>query len=122
MSNGGYAVETVERSSAKKSMRIRLKAAIRRWLQEDDRSNHLIEPVAVSSQSEGFQKDFTGWTIRIHKAQNGHIIEAWRRDDGNYINKHPGRSHSDHEMILVTNEEDVLQELPHVLTSLMMRG
>lgn len=77
-------------------------------------------PVAVSSIEGGsanFARDFNGWTIRIHKANNGHIIEAWKAEDHRTVN-----ARREHEMFLLNSNDDVLAELPHILTNLMLKG
>ena len=121
MSN--YGVSTVN-EAMKESNRNKpsLRQRIGRWLLKEKQREDLdqLHPVAVSSSDSAFSKDFAGWHIRIHKATNGHIVEAWRNNDHSYQTN--GRRDREHEMFLVTNEEDVLQELPQILTNIMIRG
>lgn len=122
MSNNGPYTIFSEASKEPGHDKISLRQRIGRWLLKDKNRESLDQlhpsPVTISSDTP-FSKDFSGWHIRIHKATNGHIVEAWRSNDGSY---QTNRRDREHEMFLVSNEEDVLQELPHILTNLMLRG
>ena len=121
-SNGPFTISESKEAGnhvRKKSLRQR----IGQWLLKDKQRENLdqLHPVAVSSSDSAFSKEFAGWHIRIHKATNGHIVEAWRNNEHAY-HQTGSRRERDHEMFLVTNEEDLLQELPHILTNIMIRG
>lgn len=98
---------------------------MKEWLRRKLRNflngeNHLelIAPTVSPSQSK-FNGDFDGWNFRMHRANGGHIIEAWRYNSR--INKHTGSSDNDHELFIINSDEDIHKELPHILTQLALR-
>lgn len=121
MSNGGpYTVSEAMKESDRNKPSLRQR--IGRWLLKEKNYDNLdqLHPVAISSSDGAFNKDFAGWHIRIHKATNGHIVEAWRNNESSYPTN--GRREREHEMFLVSNNDDLLQELPNILTNIMLKG
>jgi len=96
-----------------KSMKERLRRWLRNFLYNDDNT-----PVVAPGNSK-FNGEFDGWNFRMHRANGGHVIEAWRYN--HRINKHTGSSENDHELFLITSDEDIHKELPHILTQLALR-
>lgn len=118
-SNGPYTISGASKEVG--NHKISLRQRLGRWLLKDKNREHLdqLHPVAVSS-SDTFSHDFAGWYIRIHKATNGHIVEVWRNNESSYPTN--GRREREHEMFLVSNNDDLLQELPNILTNIMLKG
>ena len=113
MSNSGYAVIETTTIKRKTSMKERLRRWARNFLYADESTP------AVVAHSSKFNGDFDGWNFRMHRANGGHIIEAWRYN--HRINKHTGSSENDHELFIISSEEDIHKELPHILTQLALR-
>ena len=66
-----------------------------------------------------FNKSFEGWNIRLHRANGGHIVEAWKNEDGPV---HSSSYRPEHEMFMVTENEDMGASLNDILVQLMLRG
>lgn len=66
-----------------------------------------------------FNKNFDGWTIRLHKAVGGHIIEAWKNESDRAI---PQNYRQPHELFMVRDDEDLGSSINDVLIQLMLRG
>ena len=94
-----------------------MKERLRRWLRNFLYNDENIPAVAPSNSK--FNGEFDGWNFRMHRANGGHVIEAWRYN--HRINKHTGSSENDHELFLITSDEDIHKELPHILTQLALR-
>lgn len=94
-----------------------MKERLRRWLRNFLYNDENIPTVAPSNSK--FNGEFDGWNFRMHRANGGHVIEAWRYN--HRINKHTGSSENDHELFLITSDEDIHKELPHILTQLALR-
>ncbi len=104
-----------EDTSLKKKRRS-FKQWLRDYLREDD---HVVvaEPMhAVSTDM--FNKSFEGWQIRLHKANSGHIVEAWKNEDtGPTMNyRRP------HELFFVSDSSDMGASINDILVQLMLRG
>ena len=116
VSSGVYPSEDYRRKDPSQS-KLSLRQRLGHWLLKSKKEkNYNDMPVAVSD-SANFATDFNGWTIRIHKANNGHIVEAWKAEDHRTLN-----TRREHEMFLLSNNDDVLAELPHILTNIMLKG
>lgn len=71
-------------------------------------------------QTDRFNKSFEGWNIRLHKANNGHIVEAWKNEDnGPVISSNYRRPH---ELFMVRDDQDMGTALNDILVQLMLRG
>lgn len=120
MSNIGYAYKSgIEKSNPRRRRR-----SFRQWLKNyiipDDEGNVITSVVAAGDQHRGFNKSFDGWNIRLHKANGGHIVEAWKSDDGP---RQTGYGHKpDHELFMVKDEDDMSTALNDILVQLMLRG
>lgn len=75
----------------------------------------------VSSSTDPFNKSFEGWHIRLHKANGGHIVEAWKNEDQIY-NSSSGSSRRLHELFMVQDDEDLGAKINDILVQLMLRG
>ena len=116
VSSGVYPSEDYRRKDPSQS-KLSLRQRLGHWLLKSKKEkNYNDMPVAVSD-SANFATDFNGWTIRIHKANNGHIVEAWKAEDHRTL-----ITRREHEMFLLSNNDDVLAELPHILTNIMLKG
>lgn len=109
-----YTTEDVSLKQKRRSF----KQWLRDYLREDD---HLVvaEPMPTTVGSNGFNKSFEGWNIRLHRANGGHIIEAWKNVDS------PIQSSSyrpEHELFMVSDSEDMGARINDILVQLMLRG
>lgn len=66
----------------------------------------------------GFQRDFSGWNMKLHRASNGHIIEMWKNwtEIGNYSGSNP----PPHKFVLVKDDEDVLSMIPETIVACVL--
>lgn len=98
---------------------------LRQWLYDYVNSAYVsvqAEPTPDNHhyQSDGFNKSFEGWNIRLHKANNGHIVEAWKNEDtGPTIGSSYRRPH---ELFMVRDDQDMGTALNDILVQLMLRG
>lgn len=77
-------------------------------------------PVAESYQTDRFNKSFEGWQIRLHRANNGHIVEAWKNEDsGPAISSNYRRPH---ELFMVRDDQEMGAAINDILVQLMLRG
>lgn len=99
------------------------KRSFRRWLRNYISYNNepIAEVVSASSISSDnkFNKSFEGWTIRLHRANGGHIVEAWKNEDPHAISQNYKR---EHELFMVHENEDMGTRLNDILIQLMLRG
>jgi hypothetical protein len=116
MSSGQVYVTSEYSVQRNKSMKERLRRWLRNFLYNDE--NVPLAPTVAPGNSK-FNGEFDGWNFRMHRANGGHVIEAWRYN--HRINKHTGSSDNDHELFLITSDEDIHKELPHILTQLALR-
>ena len=73
-----------------------------------------------SSSTYPFNNSFDGWTIRMHKANGGHIVEAWKNEDsGRAI---PSNYRAPHELFMVLDDEDIANRLNDILVQLALRN
>lgn len=124
MSNRKFNSYTIG-ADASQDFRIKPKRrSFRKWLKDyilNDKENNPI-PEAISSsvaQSEGFNKQFEGWNLRLHRANGGHIVEAWKNDDMHVVSTSHRRPH---ELFMVMDNEDMGVRLSDILVQLMLRG
>jgi hypothetical protein len=94
----------------------------KQWLrdylkEENDQPFPTIEPAV--SHNVNFNKSFEGWNIRLHRANSGHIVEAWKNEDGPV---HQGSYKPQHELFMVQDTEDMGLRLNDILVQLMLRG
>lgn len=121
MSNYGQAYENGSRDGRPQKKRWTLRKWLRDYIKDTDEGNIMVSvsegPRDISNPS--FNKRFDGWNIRLHRANGGYIIEAWKNDDDRMISKN---SRPDHEFFLVREDEDMGQAINDTLIQLMLRG
>jgi len=119
MSNGYIETSYKEGRDTPRRKRRSLRQWLRNYINHDADAN-IPTAVLSSDQHRGFNKSFEGWNIRLHKAHGGHIVEAWRSEDGP---RQTGYGHRpDHEMFMVRDEDDMSTALNDILVQLMLRG
>lgn len=106
----------------------RKRRSFKEWLR--DKLNQRIEKnfkknypsTAIESISSGdkFSKNFEGWNIRLHRANGGHIVEAWKYEE-NILTVRGGVQKS-HELFMVLEGDDMGEQLNSILVQLMLRG
>jgi hypothetical protein len=104
------------------SSRRKRKGFIKQWLRNYLREEpEYGEPIAtMDHRTEPFNKSFEGWNIRLHKANGGHIIEAWKNEDsGPTIHSNYRRPH---ELFMVRDDQEMGAAINDVLIQLMLRG
>lgn len=99
-----------------KQPRRSLKQWLRDYLREEDNRISIAEPTPTSPQ---FAKSFEGWNIRLHRANGGHIVEAWKNEDGPI---HASSYRPSHELFMVSDNEDMGARLNDILVQIMLRG
>jgi hypothetical protein len=108
-----YPTESISLKQKRRSF----KQWLRDYLKEDD---HVIVADAIPSTvgTDVFNKSFEGWQIRLHKANGGHIVEAWKNEDtGPTMNyRRP------HELFFVNDSSDMGASINDILVQLMLRG
>lgn len=67
-----------------------------------------------------FNNNFEGWQIRMHKAHEGHVVEAWRSVDTPY-NTNIGKTDHQHILFLVNSSEDMGKRLNDIMVELALR-
>ena len=109
----------VEEGREKKKRRS-FKQWLRDYLKEDDfRIVADAMPSTASGVQVGFNKSFEGWNIRLHRANGGHIVEAWKSEEGPYNSSSHRPSH---ELFMVSDTEDMGARINDILVQLMLRG
>ena len=119
MSSNKYSKYTISSSNIKPRHR-----SFRKWVKDyilkDEENNPIPEgAISGSGMSEGFNKQFEGWNLRLHRANGGHIVEAWKNDDMHVVSSNSRRSH---ELFMVMDSEDMGTRLNDILVQLMLRG
>ena len=115
MSNKHYTIPSTDlhQYHHKKSLKERIKSYLNKNINGP-------APVLTSEpQRDGFNKQFEGWNLRLHRANNGHIIEAWKNDHDRPV---PHNHKPSHELFMVPEDEDMGKALNDVLIQLMLRG
>lgn len=105
---------------SEKKKRRTFKQWLRDYLKEEpsEHSYKIAEPVPTNIGHSGFNKSFEGWNVRLHRANGGHIIEAWKVEDGpQHHNYKP-----EHELFMVPDTEEMGECLNKILVQLMLRG
>lgn len=109
----------VEKEPSEKRKRRSFKQWLRDYLKED---NFTVVadtiPGSLAGSHIGFNKSFEGWTIRLHRANGGHIVEAWKSDEG----PQPHNYRAPHELFMVNESDDMGARLNDILVQLMLRG
>lgn len=101
-----------------------LRRKIKNWLEADSNRPMLVamsenSPNTVSSM-DTFRGEFHGWQFRMHRAQGGTIVEAWRYPKNNNYKSVSG-DNMEHELFIINSTEDFNTELPHILTQLALK-
>jgi hypothetical protein len=117
-SPGANAPTWAKDSDNEKPKRRSFKQWLRDYLKEEPEKIYAVAD-SISQSHISFAKSFEGWNIRLHRANGGHIVEAWKNEDGpisssNY--KQP------HELFMVQDSEDMGERLNSILVQLMLRG
>lgn len=104
-----------------KAFRRSIKKYIRNLLNED----HAVPSAdTIPGKSSKLNHSFDGWTIRLHRAHTGHIIEAWRNDSSStsvgYANK--SNYNDENELFIISDSEDMAKVLPDIFTQLMLKS
>jgi hypothetical protein len=102
-----------------KPKRRSFKQWLRDYLKEEPEIGYAIEAVPSTQGTSGFNKSFEGWNIRLHRANGGHIVEAWKNIDSPV---HSSSYRPDHELFMVTDSEDMGTRINDILVQLMLRG
>jgi hypothetical protein len=100
----------------KRKNRRSLKQWLRDYLKEEPEKVYPAEAIPQSHVS--FAKSFEGWNIRLHRANGGHIVEAWKNEDGPMSSNYK----PPHELFMVQDSEDMGERLNSILVQLMLRG
>lgn len=124
MSNRKFSSYTIGSSDPRDVLFKPKRRSFRKWIKDyilrDDENNPIPEAVPSSvAQSDGFNKQFEGWNIRLHRANGGHIVEAWKNDDMHVVSSSSRRPH---ELFMVMDNEDMGTRLNDILVQLMLRG
>ena len=121
MSNYGMAEPSFERDTTRKrrSFKEWLRDKLNRRIEKDNKRNYAptSEPILSSDK---FSKNFEGWNIRLHRANGGHIVEAWKYEE-NLVTIRGGIQKS-HELFMVLEGDDMGEQLNSILVQLMLRG
>jgi len=103
-----------------KKKRRTFKQWLRDYLKEE--SSNSIYEISDSTPTNighsGFNKSFEGWNIRLHRANGGHIVEAWKNEDGPQSHNYKPQ----HELFMVQDNEEMGERLNQILVQLMLRG
>jgi hypothetical protein len=95
----------------------------RQWLYDyvNQAYSNNVQPEPIAElRTESFNKSFEGWNVRLHKANNGHIVEAWKNEDsGPNIHSNYRRPH---ELFMVRDDQEMGTALNDILVQLMLRG
>ena len=127
MSNYGYSgIESAEAST-----RYRKRRSFKVWLRDRlsmSINKDMPSTLSISKESSSnypmenkFNKSFDGWSIRLHKAVGGHIVEAWK-NEGDRMNAVSSSYRQPHELFMVRDDEDLGASINDILIQLMLRG
>ncbi len=108
----------IEKDESEKKKRRSFKQWLRDYLKEEDNFQLTPASLDVSGQQVGFNKSFEGWNIRLHRANGGHIVEAWKNEDV----PHHSSYKPQHELFMVEDSADMGEKLNEILVQLMLRG
>jgi hypothetical protein len=97
-----------------------LRDVVKNFFKKKNRHDTIF-PTEEPVRSQKFSKDFEGWTIRLHKANGGHIVETWKNEDS-YQNAVSSKNKREHEFFLVLEDEDTGDRINDILIQLMLRG
>ena len=107
-----------EPSELKKKRRS-FKQWLRDYIKEEPEKIFAVGESAVAGTHSGFNKSFEGWNVRLHRANGGHIVEAWKNEDGPV---HSSSYRAQHELFMVADNEDMGARLSDILVQLALRG
>lgn len=123
MSSNKYSKYTISSSDPRDVLFKPKRRTFRKWIKDyilKDEENNIPEAVAGSAgMTERFNKQFEGWNLRLHRANGGHIVEAWKNEDMHVISSSYKRPH---ELFMVMDNEDIGVRLNDILVQLMLRG
>lgn len=105
-------------SDYEKPKRRSFKQWLRDYLKEEPEKIFAVSDSMPQSHV-SFAKSFEGWNIRLHRANGGHIVEAWKNEDGPI---HSSNYKPPHELFMVQDTEDMGERLNQILVQLMLRG
>lgn len=123
MSNYGYSagIEAAPEYRKRRSFKVWLRDRLSMSINKD------VPMLSISTEARSsypmenkFNKSFDGWSIRLHRAVGGHIVEAWKNKDD--VSAVPHNYKPQHELFMVKDEEDMSVALNDILIQLMLRG
>ena len=99
--------------------------SFRKWIKDYILKDEMNDPApesfsATAGITNGFNKQFEGWNLRLHRANGGHIVETWKNDDN--LHAISSNSRRSHELFMVMDSEDMGARLNDILVQLMLRG
>jgi hypothetical protein len=109
---------TIGSRGPKKSLKRRLRDYLSRKIDQEEIIKDKLYPIAEASSPSTFNHSYQGWMIKLHKANGGHVVEAWRTDDSGPYNS----SRIDRELFMVRDDEDMGKTLNDILIQLMLRS
>ena len=124
MSNYGYAsgIEAQQEYRKRRSFKVWLRDRLSRSI------NKNMPQVSIAKESSSnypmdnkFNKNFDGWSIRLHKAVGGHIVEAWK-NESDRMGAVSSNYKQPHELFMVREDEDIGAAINDILIQLMLRG
>lgn len=124
MSNYGIlSAEPSEERHERRSFKVWLRDSLTRSINKSNsRKSRKLYPTTIGSQAGEykFNNSFEGWNIRLHKAHEGHVVEAWRNVDVSY-NSNIGKTDHQHLLFLVNSSEDMGERLNQIMVELALR-
>lgn len=112
--------DDMKQASSRRKRKGFIKQWLRNYLREEPNYDPAPSPDNRIYQTDIFNKSFEGWNIRLHKANGGHIIEAWKNEDsGPTIHSNYRRPH---ELFMVRDDQEMGAAINDVLVQLMLRG
>jgi hypothetical protein len=116
-----YNNEPTSEAESSKPRRRSFRKWIKDYILKDEMNDPAREPISeTAGTTNGFNKQFEGWNLRLHRANGGHIIEAWKNDDNLHVIS--SNSRRSHELFMVMDSEDMGARLNDILVQLMLRG
>lgn len=65
-----------------------------------------------------FMNSYSGWNIRMHSANGGHIVEVWKSSTTLDYGESSDRKHH---LYVVSSEQNIVEELPKILTEIYLK-
>lgn len=121
MSNSYY-VEAKDEGSPimARPKRKTFKQWLRSYINGEDNFSQAEPTISVEQTTAKFTRSFEGWNIRLHRAVDGHIVEAWKNDYDRPMQT--GNYRAPHELFIIKDDEDMGKILNDILVQLMLRN